>query len=336
MAKPQLLVGAYDTGPSNYCRDVAVEGLKRNYGVVFFGNNPAFSTRYENIVEDTNFDFLVVGGPSSFKNGLDVAMLDAAHYPNVSRTVLVIGDTPRSILRSGVSGHIDHAIAVVASPSDVEPAKEFGYKDAVWVGYPSHWADPKKVKPAQLDRSGLQGLLVYVSGLKHAGITNDMLFNTLEGLWDTGVDHTVLFQEHPSEIKETQNPERRRELLSHPRVKVLQSRESVPALMLAADVSVITGGSTGVMEAALLRLPVVYYLDHEVKKYMKKQVNEELWGPVAAGACEVGTPATMSLIFDDFLGADGRNKLRAKQEAAFPLQPEGLNTLAEIFKLFLK
>lgn len=333
MTKPQLLIGAYDTGPSNYCRDVAVEGLRRNYGVVFFGNNPVFSTRYENIVEDTNFDFLIVGGPSSFENDLDVAMLDAARYPNVSRTALVIGDTPRSILRGGVRGHVGHAIAVVASPSDVGPAKEFGYKNAVWVGYPSHWADPKKVKPARIDRSGMRELVVYVSGLKHAGITNAMLSHTLGGLWETGVEHTVLFQEHPSEIKETQNPERRRELLSYPMVKVLQSRESVPSLMLAADISVVTGGSTGVMEAALLRLPVVYYLDDNVKKYMKKQVNEELWGPVAAGACEVGTPENLGILFDDLLRADGRAKLKAKQEAAFPLQPEGLNTLEEIFKL---
>ena len=330
MEKPQLLIGAYDTGPSNYCRDVAVEGLKRNYSVVYLGNNP--NARAEEVVCSVQFDFAVVGGPSSFENNLDCAILAVARVRN--KKVLVLGDTPRSILRQGVKQEISDAIAVVASPSDVEPAKEFGYKNAVWVGYPSHWVDPKKVKPAVLDQRGLH-LLVYVSGLKHAGITNSMLYNTLEGMWETGVEYTVLFQEHPSEIKETQNPEMRRELLSSPRVKVLQSRESVPSLMLAADFSVVTGGSTGVMEAALLRLPVVYYLDDEVKKYMKKQVNEEVWGPVAAGACEVATPDSMGLVFDELLSGDGRAKLKAKQEAAFPLQPEGLNTLDEIFK-FLK
>ncbi|MBI2056279.1 MAG: hypothetical protein HYT37_02770 [Candidatus Sungbacteria bacterium] len=328
MAKPQLLVGAYDTGPSNYCRDVAVEGLKRNYGVMYLGNNPEVSAE---AIYAYRYNFSVVGGPSSFESRLDQIMLSNAYAH--SKPVLVLGDTPRSILRPGVKGRVGNATAVVASPSDIEPAKEFGYKDAMWVGYPSHWADPKKVKPANLNRADFPGLLVYVSGLKHAGITDSMLNSIVAGLCVIGVNYTVLFQEHPSEMKDTQDPECRAMLLRQKGIKVLQSRESVPSLMLTADISVVTGGSTGVMEAALLRLPVIYYLNDEVKKYMKKQVNEELWGPVAAGACEVATMDNMTEVLDRLIVGDGRIELKAKQEAAFPLQPEGLSTMDEIFKL---
>lgn len=334
MAKPQLLIGAYDTGPSNYCRDVAVEGLKRNYGVVYLGNNPETSFKAMiYVLDEDRFDFRVIGGPSSFNNTLDRVIL--GHTSRRDTPALVLGDTPRSILRPGVKGLVHSAIAVVASPSDVEPAREFGYKDAVWVGYPSHWADPKKVKPANLNRSEYPWFLVYVSGLKHAEITDNMLATVLDGLAECGVKYTVVFQEHPSEIAETQNHERRSNLLHSKGVRVLATRESVPSLMMAADISVVTGGSTGVMEAALLRLPVLYYFDTMVERYMKKQVNEELWGPVAAGACEIVNPSTMGYVINDFIGADGRSKLRAKQEAAFPLQPEGVNTLDGIFK-FLK
>lgn len=328
MAKPQLLIGAYDTGPSNYCRDVAVEALRKNYGVMFLGNNPNV-VNVGAVIYAFKFDFAIVGGPSSFENEFDQMVL--SHIGK--KPIIVLGDTPRSILRPGVRGFVQEAIAAVASPSDVEPAKEFGYKDAVWVGYPSHWADPKKVKPANLDRANMPGLLVYVSGLKHARITDNMLIDTLHALWSVGEKYTLLFQEHPSEIPETQDLGLRKSLLGEKGVVVLKTRESVPSLMMAADISVVTGGSTGVMEAALLRLPVMYYLNDRVKEYMLKQVNEELWGPVAAGACEVVTSYTMSFVLDEFIEKDGKAKLRAKQEASFPLQPEGMNTLEGIFNL---
>ncbi|MDP3770232.1 MAG: hypothetical protein U1A25_03285 [Candidatus Sungbacteria bacterium] len=329
MAKPQLLYAAFDTGPSNYGLDVITYAQRKmNWGVVYAGNNSGVGL---DLVWNLDFDYAIVGGPSSFENGVDRQILEFCH--DHKKPVFVLGNSPRSILRPGVEGRINHATAIVASPSDVELAKAFGYKDAVWLGYPSHWADPAKMKPSTIfmsDAYHRAGLHIFVCGLKEAEITDSMLASVIDAAQYE--DATIYFQAHPSEIEKTKNATRRNELLKHSNVIEFTSRENVASLMLACPLTVCTGGATGIIEGALLRLPVVYYMDDQVMAYMKKASNDEIFGPVAAGACEIATADTMASVVHMLLWDPVANaKLRAAQEAAFPHQPEGLNVLEEIF-----
>ncbi|MDP3778484.1 MAG: hypothetical protein Q8R30_00350 [bacterium] len=332
MAKKQLLYAAFDTGPSNYGLDiVAYAQRKKNWGVAYFGNNPTVNL---DMPWNLEFDYAIVGGPSSFENGLDKEILSYCY--DHSKSVFVLGDSPRSILRPGVKEYVGDATAIVASPADVEPAKEFGYKDAVWLeGYPSHWgADPEKVKPSDIFTRGdypMAGIKVFVCGLKHAEITDNMLAATLAAVSQTGQNCHIYFQAHPSEIEATKNAERRAGLLDHWYVSELKTRENVASIMTAASLTVCTGGATAIVEGALLRLPVIYYVDDLVKPYNQKQSNEEIPGSVMSGACELATQETMGHVVRSLLfGGSMRVALSAKQAAAFPQQAPGLNICQEV------
>lgn len=325
MAKPQILLGAFDTGPSNYLRELLPEIVsKRNWGVAYFGNNAAAAA---GAIDMVDFDYAVVGGPSSFRNELDVAILKSAH--DRGKKVFVIGDTPRSILRTGVKDCIADAVALVASPADIDAAVEFGYKDAAWLGYPPHWADPRTIVASTVFESGqypTARIRIFVCGLKEAGIADNMLGSVSKAMQELFApdDYYIYFQAHPSEIPETKDAERRKALLADPRIIEFASRENVASLMMASTFSVCTGGATAVLEGALLRLPVLYYLDDQVATYMMKQVNEKVWGPVAAGACEVATPDNMvSMVKQMLQGSIMPEALRNKQQSAFPREVNG-------------
>ena len=334
MGKPQLFYGAYDTGPSNYGLDIiSYAQRKLNWSVKYVGNNPSYVD-----VFGMNFDYAIVGGPSSFENVLDAAMLTASVVKK--KPVYVLGHSPRSILRPGVKKYVGQATAIVALPSDIELAKAFGYKDAVWLGYPSHWGiDPVKLSISDAlnqDDYSPQILRIFVCGLRHAGITDHMLASVIRSILDRGCDSCIYFQAHPSEIETTQDKDKRKWLLSHARVHEIKTRDNVASIMLAADCTVCSGGATAVLEGALLRLPVVYYLDDQVKAYVKSATNEEIWGPVAAGACEIATADSMPSVLNALLSdADDEQHtacatLYEKQVAAFPDQPLGMNTIKEV------
>ena len=337
MAKKQLLYVAFDTGPSNYGLDVITYAQrKKNWGVVYVGNNSRVGL---DIVWDLEFDYAMVGGPSSFENGIDIEILDFCKY--LEKPVFVLGDSPRSILRPGVKDCVSEATAIVAVPSDVEAARQFGYKDAVWLeGYPSHWGNPMTTPVSEIFQHGPYAApsgctKIFVCGLKHAKITDNMLGAVLNGMDECGMEYCIYFQAHPSEIEETKDHARRALLLGHANVRELKTRENVASVMRAADVTVCTGGATAVIEGALLRLPVVYYLNTLVRSYMKQQTNEEIWGPVDAGACIVASWSDMALQLDRLLdtssvGSSLRGSLRADQEDAFPWQPAGLNICQEV------
>ncbi len=332
MRKKQLLYAAFDTGPSNYGLDVvSYAQRKKNWGVAYFGNNLTVNL---DMPWDLEFDYAIVGGPSSFENGLDHEVLSYCY--DYEKPVYVLGDSPRSILRPDVKRYVGHATAIVASPLDVPLAKEFGYKDAVWLeGYPSHWgADPEKVKSSDIFTRGeypLAGIKVFVCGLKHAGITDNMLETTMAAMYECGSDYHIYFQAHPSEIEATKDFRRRELLLEHSHVSELKTRENVASIMTAASLTVCTGGATAIVEGALLRLPVVYYVDDLVKPYNQKQSNEEIPGSVMAGACELATEETMGNVAKSLLfGGPTRFALSRKQAAAFPQQAAGLNICQEV------
>ena len=332
MGKPQLLYGAYDTGPSNYGLDViSYAQRKLNWGVKYIGNNATYADVY-----GMSFDYAIVGGPSSFENNLDAMILTVSPIKN--KSVYVLGDSPGSVLRPGIKGFVDGVTAIVALPSDIAPAKNFGYKDAVWLGYPSHWGNLATTKPSDIFTRGecpIADVRVFVCGLKEAEITDNMLASVIHGMETLDSSWMIYFQAHPSEIATTQNLDRRAKLIAHPRVYELKTRENIASLMMVMYLTVCTGGSTAILDGAFLRLPVLYYLDAKVMDYMKKQVNDEIWRLVTAGACEITLPSLMSFELQRLLVAgsvsDGARKyLRWKQKAAFPTQPAEMNTVADV------
>ncbi|MEK9195221.1 MAG: hypothetical protein AAB975_02505 [Patescibacteria group bacterium] len=335
MAKPQLLYSAFDTGPSNYGLDIISEAqCRKNWGVCYVGNNPELD---DGLAFKFRADYYIVGGPSAFDNRFDKVILAVSTIGN--KPVYVLGDTPRSILRPGVRGHVGHAVAIVALPSDIPLAKKFGYKDAVWLGYPSHWGiDPDNMRPSNIFGSGDgpdSTKRIFVCGLKHAEITDNMLASVIHGMDQLGGDWYIYFQSHPSEIESTKNTERRARVLAHPRVEEIKTRGRVASIMLAADLTVCTGGAKSVLVGALLRLPVIYYIDNQVMEYTKKQVNEEIWGPVAAGACEMTWASQMHVSLNRLLDEknDGwRSLLRGRQELAFPEQSADLNVAHNVLE----
>ena len=337
MSKKQLLYAAFDTGPSNYGLDIIAHAQrKKNWGVMYFGNN---SGAGRDVAWNMEFDYAVVGGPSSFENAIDREILDYCLDHN--KPIFVLGDSPRSILRSGIKGYVDHATAIVAVPSDVDLARQFGYKDAVWLeGYPSHWGNPNTTPVSDIFQHGPYAApagcaKIFVCGLKHAKITDVMLGAVLSGMDKRGMDYRAYFQSHPSEIEATKDHVRRARLLEHANVRELKTRENVASVMRASDVTVCTGGATAIIEGALLQLPVVYYLDTLVRNYMKRQTNEEVWGPVDAGSCVVASRTDIAMQLDRLLdtssiGSSWRGLLHADQVAAFPPQAPGLNICQEV------
>lgn len=321
MAKKQILLEAWDTGPSKYALDIAVQAFGKNFGVTYFGNNPEIRP---DVFEGVAFDCVIVGGPSSIERVRDSDVFDLARRRE--KPSFVACDVPVSYVR-GNQGVISDATAIVAYPRDVEGAKKYGYKDAVFLGYPSHWAKPNEIKPASLP-DNFEGLKVFVCGNKQATITNNMLESTLNCLDSLGVDYRAYFQFHPSEIKETIQPERRERLLSS-KVTLIRGG-SVPELTRACNLSVLTGAATGIPEGALMRLPMIYYTDDLAREYMLKTTNEEIYS-VAEEIMSIATPETMRNVLENLIsGGDERERLEMQQEKAFPLQTEGHNTAKEI------
>ena len=70
-------------------------------------------------------------------------------------------------------------------------------------------------------------------------------------------------------------------------------------------------------------------------EYTKKQVNEEIWGPVAAGACEMAWASQMHVSLNRLLDEKNdswRSLLRGRQELAFPEQSADLNVAHNVFE----
>ena len=330
MPRPQLLYGAYDKRPSDYGLDIISYAQREmEWGVKYVGNNPTRTDFY-----GIDFDYAIVGGPSAVENSFDNVLLVVGKVRK--KPVYVLGDSPGSVLRPGVKQYVDQAIAIVAVPSDTQHAKAFGYKDAVWLGYPPRWNNPVTVKPCMLAQERYHlGPRVFVCGIEHAQITDNMLAAVLAGMEARGGYWRVYFKPHSSEISATQDQDRRAKLLAHPRVSKLRTWENIASIMMTMSLTVCTRGAPALLDGALLRLPVVYYEDNMVMEYMKERPNEDIWDPVVAGVCEPALSDTMPFMLKRLLdpgkiGGSVRKHLRWRQEAAFPQQLAGMNTVAEI------
>lgn len=111
---------------------------------------------------------LFISGLSSHYNEQELAFGNLFLRNGVHWAVL--GDTHFSCTRSQAYGRVDGATAIVASPLEIQAAKDFGYKDAVYLGGPPFWQSFRtsfaKVSFTKLRDPKQREIFVGVGGIK--------------------------------------------------------------------------------------------------------------------------------------------------------------------------
>lgn len=305
---PKISFFAHDLGPARNLVFLAAEALNRGHRIVFVGNRDAGKC-----LDLADCEILVTG-LSSFQNEEELQMGAAA----VSNGIpwLVLADTHLAWGRAAARGRVSSAIAIVASAAEIEMARKFGYKDAVYLGGPPLWKTFSGIIAAESQR--IPGMkVILVGGIKSMGITNDFLAAVVAAMGELSVPWRLIFKPHPNEKKTPEEEKRRARILED--ADILERPESADRLLGSVDLSIHACGATAAITAAYLRLPVIYFENEEVRQRLREVTGSADWFPATAGACNLATPGTMAreikkLLFDK----EERLKLEERQAEVYP------------------
>lgn len=313
---------AFDIGPAKNLAMVITEALKRGERIQFAGNRDAGKISW------MDCDVLLTG-LSSFKNEEELKL--GAEATNQGILWLVLADTHRAWGRDAAKGRVNEAIAIVASPAEIDLARRFGYKEAVYLGGPPLWRDySSQVLAFDFDRfrRDENEKLILVGGIKDPGITNTMIEVVVKSMAQISIPWRLVLKLHPNEGKNEEENLRRQSILKG--VVVLTPKDNIDDLLRNVDLSVHTSGATATISAAYQRLPVIYFENELVRQRMLKVTGVEYWFPAEIGACLLATEETMKtkireLLFDDEM----RYRLKRRQEETYPL-PGGISPEKQI------
>lgn len=321
-----------DLGPARNLMRVASVALDAGHRVVFIGNEEVLTIGSAAAMIGYPPDVLITG-LASFKCEQEVQLGKAATGQGIPW--VVFADTHRAWARPLARGKVEKATLIIASPAEIDAAREFGYGRVKYLGGPPLWQDFPKIKPAKIERHNPESRVILVSGIKDPVLTDRMLEVVVKacknlsersrfwggmllgqlGLWE------LIFKPHPNEDAAGKDPLRRVRILKG--VQVIETPERTTNLLGTVNVSVHTGGATDTIAAAYLRAPAIFYEDDDVRARNEKQLGEPTWYPAEAGACLKAGPTTMVDAIHALLSENGRAALAKRQAEVYPIPPAG-------------
>lgn len=290
-------------------------------------------------------DVLLIGGPSSFKNDEELALIELAGRCGIP--IAVLCDTHRSFARPPAKGEVDCTVAIVASACEVAAAEAFGYKGAAYLGGPPAWQDWWGLTERHPSPDPL--FTIYAEGVKSVPVTTELVRAVGAGtkLALDGTPWKFIFRPHPNEATGTDAPrdeaerdawaeDRRRALSGLPLFNSAAIRNKWGAVcpssvnvdgdaaLCGAHVSFFTSGGTSTIKAAMNRKVCGYYESRSVRERMLAQTGEETWWPAEPetwAVCKVTTAEEVAALIANAQFESWRTELKARQEAAYP-EPE--------------
>jgi len=276
---------------------------------------------------------------------------------------VIAEDTPASSRREKAkSDEFDipskAAAVIVAHPDEIEKARNFGYKNAVYLGPPPHWGDAyKKLMDAKANhlRKKLnkkrgtelksiedQDKIIFVPGTKDPTLDNIVLAAVItEASKVVRPENFILgFKKHPGEKPEAPEEEHlfkmahtvRDEFLKNVALLEIETY-TLAELLSAADVVISYTAATESIVAAYARLNLVYFYNENVRNYLKRLgiKTGEWFVAEHGGAYKIEGSSQIANAIQTLLSSGGQKSLHAEQERHFPI-PKTWDTAPEYIR----
>ncbi|MFH1822203.1 MAG: hypothetical protein ABH830_00710, partial [Patescibacteria group bacterium] len=203
--------------------------------------------------------------------------------------VIIIADSYGTWGRRRMQKMAKKLSAIVASEEEVQLAKDWGYKDAIYLGIPPLWqgfaatpaADFKKPEDAPV---------IMVGGLKEAHLTDEMLQAVISAMEEIGEKWYLIFKPHPGEEKKDE--ERRAEILKG--INIVDTNFRLDNLLSVVDLSIHIAGATATIIAPYLRAPVISYESDDALHSLFETIPLPYWPPSQMGACAKADQSNMA------------------------------------------
>lgn len=308
----RLSAYAYDVGPAKNLAMVACEAAQRNHRVASVGND-----------EPGTKDLLcpppdvLITGLSSQRNADELDIGRRATEMGIPWVVLA--DTHRSWGRESAKGRVENAHLVAASPLEIEEAREFGYRNAVYLGGPPLWQGFTDKTSAEITGHNPGSRIVLVVGSKDAGITDRMCSRVVAACKEVfGDKWELIFKPHPNEGgKFPGQMSYRDSYLSGVRLPTTQANTT--DLIEHVDLTVCIPGATDSIAAAHKLKPAICFEEEASLAQLERITGSRSWFPTDAGAC---VRATAETVRDEIRGLlldpQSRDELRTQQALVYP------------------
>ncbi len=330
----KILFAGFDLAASQNMAALANAAALRAHRVTFIGNQ----LMHQFSSGDT--PDVIVTGLASFKTENELKFAHLARESNIPH--LVVPETHFVWGRPKAKGLMDHAVCAVVSPAEVNEAKAWGYKEAVYIGGPPLWQSYFKLEPCK-DIDVPEGVItILVGGIKDAKLFDMMLADVVDSMVFLAETHgfkwQMIFRPHPNEPKETKDEARRAKILEG--VTLLDSPHSDKVLIPRVSASIFTSGAMGTIVAPIQRVPSIYYEDDWVLNRMNSQIGRPDWLPAEKGALIKGTPANLTEELEHVLQLskelpEHHQQLLQKQEEVYPAPEPGMSVEERIL-LFIE
>lgn len=344
---------SYDVGPAQMLKAIADTAVKLGHNTVLLP--PQIHEVSAEQADDTYNCDAVFLGLSSFQTQEELVLAELLNLRNIP--FIIVEDTPGSSRRDKAKGDefnvpAKAAAVIVAHPAELEKARDFGYKKAVYLGPPPHLGDAyKKLMDAKAsglrkklnkkDKTGLspiqpQDKIVFVPGTKDPVMDNIVLSAVVtEARAVIKPEIMVLgFKKHPGEKPESAEEENIFKMAHAVRNEILKSVSlvdiedySLSELISAADIIISYTAATESIIAAYARLNTIYFYNDTVRNYLKRLglKTGEWFVAEQGGAYKIEGSSQIAGAIKTLLSPDGQKALRAEQERHFPI-PETWDT----------
>lgn len=325
----RLSMYAHDLGPAKNLSPVAHAAIQKGHRVRLMANldgpdhpNPLNTDILAMMGGDAKPDVLVTG-LSSFKNWIELALGARARQKNTPWVVMA--DSHNTWGREAAQGRVENAHVLVASPLEINAAREFGYRDAQYLGGPPLWETFRNIPEREIPRKKTGNKVILVGGGKDPFLTDGMIMNVvLACMRVLKDDWELIFKPHPNEDKENFDQGRRGEVMPpEQNISAAPQEAETTELIPSADLSVFPIGSTDTIAAAHMGRPVISYEDESMLARFRKMTGSEVWFPSEAGAALRTTGNQIRVKLECALSPEVRTRLRKRQEEVYPIPAIG-------------
>jgi hypothetical protein len=306
-SKLELVFYTFDIGPSKNLMKIADLALKQCHGIKVVFNTSLNVTH----LASQNTDAIITGLSSFFPNE-ELAIGKFAKDNNIPW--YIIADTHGNWGKPAAIGNIDNATVFVASHGEIQGARDFGYKNALYLGGPPEWNDFWNIKPANIDL-GMDKITILISGVKFPDINHTLLKETIKAMNKIGRKWQMIYKPHPNEI-ENNSMESVDEILKD--VDILETEERLMDLLPVTDLSILSTGTTTVIQSAYQRTPSIYFENEVANKRMIDQTGTDKWFPTEAGVSLRANSENLTVKIQELLTKKGIENLKKQQISVYP------------------
>ena len=344
---------AYDVAAGNAMEILAQAATARGHEAVLFPKQER-GVAVKRSIEMIHCDLLVTG-LSSFQTKEELDLVHIFHSLATARPWVVFEDVPNACRRPLAESHAPAASAVIlAHPSGEVAAKQFGYKETVYLGPPPQWrldyetlmaakAENCRVKMHKIRGSSSavplenDDVIIGLIGGKDPRENNRVLEIVVKAISDMGL--TLAFGKHPGEKAEKEEDETVFEKLLQERRRTLSdvwtaTTDGMKGAQIAgaADIMIYASGTNISIAGAYARVPAIYLDDEGVRSRMRAQSGSPEWFVAELEGCLVAHDIYELRSRIGLLSTvEGQQYCRLMQERSFPL-PEDWHTENKIIQ----